>query len=276
MKTVTINNELYEEVSEQEFLTNKDNQNYIDRWECGGKQFDLWAIFEETQKRGWIPNITINGAGLTDEIADKLVSYCGAVAVSYYNEEITFNAVKMLTDRGLTQCNIHHMISNESFKDAWHLLHVRHSDSRLEKLNAIVFLSLKKKGRAVKGFTQLSQDLFDALVEYSYKNKIAIGFDSCSAFKYLKSIEDNLNYEEMARFVESCESSCFSMYINVEGKYFPCSFLEGVDDWHDGIDMLSENFDFMENLWFDGHNIKFRNKVIKCRDEKMSCCVYEI
>jgi hypothetical protein len=47
---------------------------------------------------------------------------------------------------------------------------------------------------------------------------------------------------------EGCESfGRFSVYINVEGGCFPCSFCEGEPGWEEGIDVLSS--DFMRDIW---------------------------
>ena len=62
--------------------------------------------------------------------------------------------------------NIHFMLANETFSKAISLINDRQNDERLSKMNAIVFLSLKKKGRAKNRYTQLSQEKFDELVHF--------------------------------------------------------------------------------------------------------------
>jgi radical SAM protein with 4Fe4S-binding SPASM domain len=269
-RVIEISGELYEEISGKEFLENKDNNNYIDRWEGGNP--DMWKIFDFCRENKVIPNITINGAGMTPEIADKLVEKCGAVAVSYYDKDLTFNAIKMLTDRGLMQCNIHFLIANETFDKARSLISDRQSDERLSKMNAIVFLSLKKKGRAKDRYTQLPQEKFSELVHFALSNNVAIGFDSCGAFKFLRSVGNDSEYE---KYIEPCESSLFSSYFNVKGDFYPCSFMEGEADWKDGI-KLDEVDNFLNDLWNNKRVVEFRNKVIKCRECKQSCLHYEI
>lgn len=126
---------------------------------------DLWKMMEYCRDNGVIPNITV--ADITDETADKLAKYCGAVAVSAYFEQdidACYNSVKKLTDRGMNQINIHCFISEETYKDAMVLLNDVKSDIRLSKLNAIVFLSLKKKGRGVK-YNTLSNDKFKTIID---------------------------------------------------------------------------------------------------------------
>ena len=233
---------------------------------------DMWRIFKFCRDNKVIPNVTVNGAGITDEIADHLVGACGAVAVSYYDKEMTFNTIKKLTDRGMKQVNIHFMISNETFSKARSLIYDRQNDKRLFKMNAIVFLSLKKKGRAENRYTQLSQEKFSQLVNFALSTKVPIGFDSCGAFKFLKAVGNDSEYEQ---YIEPCESTLFSSYFNVKGEFFPCSFMEGETDWEDGI-KLEDVEDFSNDLWNNERVIEFRNRVIKCRECKQSCVHYEI
>ena len=239
---------------------------------------DMWAIFDYAKSQGVIPNVTVNGEGITDEIADRLASTCGAVAVSLYDKDATFNTIKKLTDRGMTQVNIHYMISNETFDRAKELLNERLTDERISKLNAIVFLSLKPKGRTIKNFyTALPQEKFKELVEFALSNKIGIGFDSCSAPKFLNSVKDDKDYKRYETIAEPCESTLFSSYFNVEGKFFPCSFTEGTDGWEEGIDIISdENSDFLKDLWYNERTKEFRNNTIKCRECSKACSIYEI
>jgi len=233
---------------------------------------DMWKIFKYCRDNKVIPNVTVNGAGITDELADHLAAACGAVAVSYYDKDMTFNTIKKLTDRGMDQVNIHFMISNETFDKARSLIYERHNDERLSKMNAIVFLSLKKKGRAESRYTQLSQEKFSELVNFALSNNVPIGFDSCGAFKFLKAVGNDSQYEQ---YIEPCESSLFSSYFNVKGEFFPCSFMEGESDWKEGI-KLNEVDNFLNDLWNSERVIEFRNKVIKCRECKQSCVHYEI
>jgi len=61
---------------------------------------DLFKMMDYCRNNGYnyvIPNITV--AEITPETADLLAKYCGAVAVSRYeNKDVCYNTVKMLTD----------------------------------------------------------------------------------------------------------------------------------------------------------------------------------
>ena len=237
---------------------------------------DLWKMMDYCREKGIIPNITV--AEITDETADKLVEKCGAVAVSRYEDKnICYDTVQKLTDRGLEQVNIHCMIAEETFNNAWETLQDRLTDSRLEKLKAIVFLSLKKKGRG-KTFTPLAQDKFKKIVDFAMENNIGIGFDSCSAYKYLQSVKDHPEYKFFEMFSEPCESSAFSIYCNTKGEFFPCSFSED-GEFGEGLDVVNCD-DFMKDIWNHPKTVAFRKNLLntasknelKCRE----CPLFEV
>ena len=189
---------------------------------------DLFKMFEYCREKNIVPNVTINGARMTPYYYDKLVEYCGAVAVSRYNDDECFDAVKELTDRGLRQVNIHQLVSKETYQDCLNVSNSILTDKRLEKLNAVVFLALKQKGRG-ESFHILEQDKFNNIVKFCTENNISYGADSCSAHKVLQAYEGTEEYEKVKTYVEPCESGLFSAYINVHGEFFPCSFSEHID-----------------------------------------------
>jgi len=221
-----------------------------------------------------VPNITV--AEISDDTADKLSVLCGAVAVSRYeNKNICYDSVKKLTDRGMSQINIHIMVSEESYEQIMETLKDRMHDERLQKLNAIVLLSLKRKGRG-ESFTPLSQDKFKSIVDFSFDNSIRIGFDSCSAFKFLSSIRDMENYAQLEMITEPCESTLFSSYVNVDAIFFPCSFSEGCKEWVEGLDVANCG-DFVKDIWMHPRTIDFRQKLLetaKCNEISCRECPY--
>jgi len=206
-----------------------------------------------------VPNITV--AEISDEIADKLVNVCGAVAVSRYEDKnYCYDGVKKLTDRGMKQCNIHILASQETYDQIMETLKDRLTDPRLAKLNAIVFLALKQKGRGVH-FNPLSVEKFRTIVDFALDNNISVGFDSCSCAKFLESVKDRKEYKQFETCSEPCESSLFSVYVNTYGLFFPCSFSEGEDEWSDGIDIVDCD-DFMKDVWNHPRTLGFRNKLL--------------
>lgn len=213
-----------------------------------------------------IPNVTINGNNMTDEWYDFLVNNMGAVSVSHYSDDICFNAVNELTKRGMKQVNIHKLLSDNTYDSCIDLINKRISDDRLKDLNAIVFLSLKQKGdrNTLKPLIDLNK--YEYLINYALDKKIGIGFDSCGSTKFLNFIDNNKKYSHFKSLVEPCESTCFSLYCNTQGKFFPCSFIEDEIKWENGLDLIKYN-DFIKDIWYHEKTIDFRNNLLnKCRN----------
>lgn len=238
---------------------------------------DIWKMMEYARSFNIVPNIT--AADIDDETADNLAKYCGAVAISCYSwsKEICYDSIKRLTDRGMKQVNMHFMIAEETYDNALETLNDIKNDPRLEKLNALVFLSLKKKGRAViNHYNCLSQEKFNKLVEKAREMNISIGFDTCSAKKALVAFN---NDPSVAKMVSSCESSRESSYINYRGEYFPCSFTEGTEGWENGLNVLECNNsqEFIDKIWNHPRTQAFRDHLEKCvYSGCKSCPIYEI
>jgi radical SAM protein with 4Fe4S-binding SPASM domain len=230
---------------------------------------EQWEIFQYCRDHGVVPNITINGSRMNSELFTKLSSVMGAVAVSHYSDDNCFNAVKELTDRGMTQVNIHKMISEETYESCLDLLDKASTDPRLSKLNAIVFLSLKPKGRGVAMNPLRNTEAYRRLVEKALEKKIGFGFDSCGAGMFLESMKDHPEYDKFKTLAEPCESFGMSFYVNVEGKSFPCSFCEGVEP---AIDFLHEDIT-LDSVWHGEIAQTWREKLWKnCRN----CPVFDV
>lgn len=237
---------------------------------------DLWKMMKYSRERDIIPNIT--AADISDEVADKLAQYCGAVAISYHgNKDACYDSIKKLTDRGMTQVNMHYVIMKESLDETFEILNDIKNDPRLKKLNSIVFLSLKTKGRGER-FTPLTQKEFDSIVVKAYEEKINIGFDSCSAFKALNIFKRiGVNIEDC---VWDCESTLTSFYVNVNSQAFPCSFTEGTEGWEEGIDLKEINSpeEYITKVWHNERIEEFRKKLLetsKCGSCR-TCPIYRV
>jgi len=164
------------------------------------------------------------------------------------------------------------MICEETFDTAFQVMRDRLTDPRLEKLNAIVLLSLKPKGRAVKsGYTRLDQSKFRELVDFALENKIGVGFDSCGCHKFLTAIQGHPNEQALTAMSDPCESALFSSYFNTDGMFFPCSFAEGNADveWETGLNVLDYN-----GVWWEDERVeKWRQRLLgNCRN----CPMYNI
>ncbi len=230
---------------------------------------DLFRILRycrENDHNYVIPNITINGEGLTDEYAEQLVELCGAIAVSNYGDGLVcFDAVKKLTDLGHRQINIHQLLSEETYDNCIDLLVKKDLDDcwatrsrNLKKLNAIVFLALKPKGNRNNLRLVKNKGKYKVLIDHALRNNINIGFDSCSAPMFLEAVKDHRQYNTFKTLAEPCESWLFSIYINVKGVTYPCSFCEG-EEGYEGIDLLQN--DFME-AWNGKEVSKWRKRLL--------------
>lgn len=237
---------------------------------------DIWKIIVYCRYNHIVPNITLANV-INDEIANKLAKYCGAVAVSAYDDlEITYNSVKKLTDRGMTQVNIHLLLAENYYERAKKIMNDVLIDPRLEGLNAVVCLGLKKKGRGTS-FERMTDEHFKEIVDFAVKNNIKLGFDSCNSKRALDVLG-----EEVEDSVIACEASLESSYISYKGDYYPCSFMEGEEKWKTGISLKDVNSpqEFIEKVWNHEKTLNFMQELLEttkhnchnCRE----CPYYEV
>ena len=223
---------------------------------------DFIPIMEHCRERGVVPNFTLSGADLTPEIAEKCSELVGAVAVSVYKPvDVGYDTVKTFTNLGVTQTNIHLMVSQETMPHVWRVVRDRGSDPRLADMNAIVFLTTKPKGRARGRFTAPTLAQYSELVKYCLDHDIAFGFDSCGASKFEAAI-DTMGLSDAVRArlkmcSESCESDLFSGYVNVRGEFWHCSFSEG-EPGIEPVNLLEMEGDF----WMSEPVVAFREKLL--------------
>jgi MoaA/NifB/PqqE/SkfB family radical SAM enzyme len=230
---------------------------------------DLWKMMKYARGRVVASNLTINGQRMNSQYYDLIASNCGATAVSLYDRNTCYDAVKELSDRGLNQTNIHCLLSEENYDTCKQALVDMKKDPRLENLNALVFLWLKPRGDRNTCHKISSLDKLKKLVEYAFDNNLRIGFDSCSSPYFLKTIHERSNYKQIKTLVEPCESTLFSYYINVDGLGYPCSFNETPDN---GVDTVNCN-DFLNDVWNAPETAKFRQLLHMC---KRSCPTYHL
>lgn len=259
---------------------------------------DLWAMMEYCREKKVVPNITV--ADIDWPIAYKLQHHCGAVAVSAYNHvgfDVCFDSIERLCDsvimnkfdhctrprtradfiKGGMAINIHYMISEQTADGAMRLMDAYENDYRLEYVNAIVFLHLKKKGRGA-GYDIISDEAYKKIVDYAFEHNIPIGFDTCGAGKF--NIYVNEHMPEKKEAFDSCIESCcagrLSCYINEHGEYFPCSFMEGTEgDWAHGI-KVTKDIDFVNDVWYNRRVKEFGYSALKCGQENKGCPYWEV
>ena len=161
--------------------------------ECKGKTFqfalggrgdvDQHENFKEILKccreNHIVPNFTSSGIGFTEEIVKLCKQYCGAVAISWYRQQHTLDAIQALIHAGV-KTNVHYVLGNNSIDEAF---------DRLKKkdfpkgINAVIFLLHKPIGLGREENVLKLQDVkvreFFHLVDrgnFPFK----VGFDSCS------------------------------------------------------------------------------------------------
>ncbi len=240
---------------------------------------DFIPMMEYCRKIGIVPNFTLSGVDLTDEIAEKVSKIAGALAVSAYetDKNVCYNTVDKFTSLGMDQVNIHIMVSDETIDFTYEVLNDIINDKRLSKLNAIVFLGVKPKGRAKNKFHSLSQLEYEKLITFCLDHNLPFGFDSCSAPKFEATIKGmdlpQSVKDQYISYSESCESSLISAYINADGEYWHCSFSE-LEPGQKYVDVLTAD-DFIKDVWYSDEVVEFRNKSIaSCVDGCRYCQVF--
>lgn len=241
-----------------------------------GAHPEIFDIFKHCRDNFVVPNVTINGMDpLTDEQIGKLKKFCGAMAISINrtNKENGLNLIDRLIKAGCQQINIHYVISKQTINFAYEVCEAIRNDPRLKELNAIVFLGLKPKERG-QNLSILPIDDYIKLVNHCLANNIRFGFDSCSAPRFDKAIEisslDEAKKKLLLSCSERCESGLFSAYIDSSGKYWHCSFGEGMPMAY-GIDVTKVT-NFQQEVWLSEPMTKWRNRLFELNRE---CPLYK-
>ena len=230
---------------------------------------DFFKMLKYTRQNGVIPNYTCHGLDMTEKFANETAKLCGAVAVSIVDKEKTYDTVKMLTDRNMKQINLHYVISQESYDDAFNIINDIVSDHRLKKLNAIVFLQYKHKNKTSPYHSLMDIEKYRKLINYCEKMNINYGMDSCSCNIYKEIIKNKPNKKQLEICIDPCESNIFSSYINCKGIGYPCSFAENIEE---GIDILNCD-DFVKDVWNNDISIKWREKLL---NNNRNCPIYDL
>jgi hypothetical protein len=245
---------------------------------------DLVAMFEYCRDNpynpGVVPNLTINGAGLTDAWASTLARLCGGVAVSVYEpHDVAYDAVRQLLDAGLRQVTLHLLVAEETLANCQSVIREAATDPRLAGLTAIVFLTLKPKGKRNTYHVLKDVNAYRNLVHLAWEHGVNIGFDSCAAPTFLAAMRDHPARAQLATAVEACESDRFSGYANVRGQYWHCSFTEGLPGY-EAVDLLAVR-DFQKEVWHAPAVASFRQRLLATHNPALSndcylCPVYNL
>ena len=128
---------------------------------------------------------------------------------------------------------------------------------------------LKPKGDRNKYHAIKGQDKFNKLIETAQEMGVSVGMDSCTAPMMLKYAQENEQWD-IVNSIEPCESTLFSVYINVDAEMFPCSFTEGTPGWENGISMLEAN-DFLKDVWFNNRVAEWRDSLLRSSSSCLLC-----
>ena len=204
-----------------------------------------------------VPNYTTSGYGLTDEQIQLTKQYCGAVAVSWYDETHSQKTIDRLINAGVTT-NIHYVLNRQSISKAKVLV-----DKLDKKINAIIFLLHKPVGLGTTAEIPTAEQMRTFLGwadEWVLAGK-NIGFDSCCVSAIINHTQ-NINRQT----VEPCEAARFSMYINAQGIATPCSFDQG-----GGVDLHhSTILQAWDSDYFEKYRQKFKQSCTDCGD-RLDC-----
>lgn len=218
---------------------------------------DFIEIINITNSRGIVANFTTNGMHINKEVASKIKNKVGAVAISISKaEEINVDKIKILTDEGI-KTNIHFVLDNESISDAIDILSGKY-DYLLEKVNGVIFLTYKPKGRANLEKCLRVDENFNKFIDLIDNNisKVRIGFDACFVPMLMKNTEVEVDY------IDSCECGFFSVYIDENLNVQPCSF---ANDNRFSYNLKEYNF---KDIWMNKYDT-YRKEIMKnnCKND---------
>lgn len=245
--------------------------------ECKGKTFQLALggrgdvdqhenfaeILQYCRENNIVPNFTSSGLGFTEDIVALCKEYCGAVAISWYRQPHTIQAIQMLLDAGI-KTNIHYVLGNNSIDEA--IDRIRSNDFP-QGINAVIFLLHKPVGLGSEDNVLSANDprvkeFFDIIDHMNAPFKV--GFDSCSIpaiLNYTHNIDPNS--------IDTCEGGRWSMYITSDMKALPCSFDNQDLRWAYDI-----SNDTIQNAWdseqFEDFRNHFRTACPNCKN-RASC-----
>lgn len=218
-------------------------------------------ILKLTRENGIIPNYSTNGENLTQDILYYTKKYCGAIAVSIYDDISEYEKLINKLVEYKIKINLHFILRADKIENYIHI--IKNSPYWFEHINALIFLNYKPaNGDDSLCFKNCPTDVickfFDAVKSYTV---CGVGFDTCSVPFICKYLDVN------SSLYDYCESGRKSAYINEKLDVYPCSFYYSVGD------SLKSNS--LKNIWIESTNfiahrksLEFRN----CKCEKIDVC----
>ena len=184
-------------------------------------------MLEYCRKHNVVPNYTTSGIDLTDNEIE-ISKMCGAVAVSDYGKDFTYDALKRFMDAGI-KTNIHQIFDSKTFHKCTSLIKgIDYWSGRvdIDRLNAVIFLLFKPQGSGKQlKFLQPTEIQLEVMANRILEPecKFKVGMDSCLANHVLKYTTPA---PLQAMSIDTCEAARMSGYITPDMKFKPCSFAE--------------------------------------------------
>ena len=241
---------------------------------------DLEEILKYSRDNNIIPNLTIasNDNTFDDNIANLLVKYCGAISISNYNYGSTkdkmYKLCKAAKDNKdnstLSAINIHQLICKETYDRVKELfIDIGNNELYKEAATNIVLLTFKNTNDKTSNYHMISKDEYKELIKLSNQYNLRIGFDSCGCSNFFEVIKEDPNYDYYKSCADSCESSLFSIYVDVSGRFFPCSFIASskklVNKEMD-IPDVNNCKDLVSDIWYSKFIQYYRDKITNNRN----------
>lgn len=220
-------------------------------------------IVRYTREHDIIPNYTTSGIGITDEMVRITKQFCGACAISMYDQPYTYDAIRRFIEAGVTT-NIHYVLGNDSIDRA--IAWLKNPTAVPEGVNAVIFLLHKPVGLGRSSNVLQNNDPkvveFFALVD-KHDGPWQIGFDSCT-IPGIMNHSKNIMHES----IDSCEAARYSCYITHDMKMLPCSFDNQDLRW--AVDLRQST---IEEAWnsakFDNFRSHFTGSCKNCKDHEL-------
>jgi radical SAM protein with 4Fe4S-binding SPASM domain len=215
------------------------------------KHENFREILKYSRDNGVVPNYTTSGFDLTDEEVATTKEFCGAVAVSWYRQDYTYQAINKFIVAG-AKTNIHYVLSNSSIDEA--IERLQNNGFVLSGVNAVIFLLHKPVGcgsadEMLKADDPRVAKFFKLVDGGEFPHKV--GFDSCT-------VPGIINYTEKINkaSVDTCEGGRFSAYVTPDMYMLPCSFDSQWRKW-----AVSLNDFTVEQAWNSPQFDMFRNSM---------------
>lgn len=270
MSATSINNGEYLSMDDFNFLLTKMINGRVLQIALGGGEPTLHPQFTDILKKlriegSIIPNYTTNGTNLTEEILNASKKYCGAVAVSHFEERTkeTLDATKKLLNHGI-KTNMHLVLLKSRIPK---LSEITEQYAKLGISN-VVLLLFKPMGRG----SNLTNEILDSsdrktltiellkILKFYKKYRVRLSIDACSSF----IVKD---FPFLPQSIEGCTGAIYSAYVDWNLEMKPCSFMQKIQ----GINLKQNS---IKKAWESSVFNNFREKLLQPRYNGCKKCEF--